>query len=212
MTGQLIAFVGIPASGKTTIRNDLVKRDKIDEVISPDEIRFYDFETQFDPKLEPLVWSIAKARIGRCLSQDKKCLLDCTNIDPRLREDLLVIAKDFGARTKSIALNIDFDIAYNRNKRTPIPINGSFVGQTVPDYAMFRMRSQWDTSGLGHTNESIKRALEKEFDEVEIINRFADKKDCKELNGKITTAPNGKKACLVTYEDDVSYTKKYYYV
>ena len=213
MTGQFITFVGLPASGKTTMQKTLLQRNEVDEIISPDDVRFYEFETQFDPKIEPYVWSIVKARLGKCLSQGKKCLFENANTDFRGRRDLLFIAKDFNAKTKAIALNIDFDIAYNRNKRTPLKINKSIVERTVPDYAMFRMRQQWDTEGFGHTEESIKSVLQKEFDEVEVINRYADEIDCEEMGGEITEGKkSGRKMCRVVYKDGVSLTTKYYFM
>jgi len=213
MQRQFITFIGLPGSGKTTLRKKMVENGEVDEILSPDEIRFYEFETQFNPEIEPQVWSIVKGRLGRILSENKRCLLDATNIDPKQRKDIISIAKDFGAKTKAIVLNIDFNIAYNRNKRHPLKVNGSYVSRTVPDYAMFRMQSQWNASGLGHTEKSIKSVLQNEFDEVEIINRYADEKDCEEMGGEITKGdPSGRKMCRVIYKDDVSLTTKYYFM
>lgn len=215
MVGEFIMFVGFPASGKTTTRRKMLERGEVDEVISPDEIRFYDFKVQFEPSIEDLVWEKATDKIKTCLSDKKRCLLDATNTDPKRRSDLLSLADSLDAKKKAVVMNIDFDIAMARNKhRKPIIVDGVRIGQTVPPYAMFRMKSHWDTAGLGHTKESIKNALiEEGFDEVEVINRYADEFDCKAMNGVVINGKKtGRKMCRVLKRDEVSATNKYYYM
>lgn len=213
MAGELICFIGLPASGKSTLCNQMIEDGEVDEVVSADDIRFYTFETQFDPQLEPQVWSIVKARIGKCLSGEKRCLLDATNVDMNRRHDILAIAEYFGAKKKAIVLNIDFDIAMSRNKRHPIKVNGNHVRRTVPNYAMYRMRYQWDESGLGNTVDSIKDVLKDEFDEVEVINRYADDRDCEAMGGTKRFDSNlNRYVCEVKTDDDVGITKKTYFM
>lgn len=207
MKSTLAVFIGYPASGKTTLRREMLRDEEIDEVVSADDIRFHKYKTQFDPAIESQVWSIVKSRLGDCLSDGKRCLLDATNLDPERRKDLIAIADDFDAETEAIVLNMDFDVAMVRNRRDPIAVDGQMIHQTVPDAAMYRMERMWKSSGLGHTESSIKEALEDEFDEISVINRYADKKDCDELGGQLIQSKPFS-MCLLTQNDDLSVTRK----
>lgn len=215
MVGEFIMFVGFPASGKTTMRRKMLERGEVDEVVSPDEIRFYDFKVQFEPSIEDLVWEKATEKVKTCLSDQKRCLLDATNTDPKRRSDLLSLADSFGAKKKAVVMNIDFDVAMARNRhRKPIYVDGVRIGQTVPPHAMFRMKSQWDATGLGHTKKSIKNVLQKEgFNEVWVINRYVDDFDCKSMGGTIIHGEKtGRKMCRVLHRNEISATSKYYYM
>lgn len=200
MSGKFITFIGYPGSGKSTLRQRMVTADEIDEVISPDDIRFYDFKTQSDPKIESVIWSVVKAQMRSCLSKGKRCLLDATNLERINRQDFIAIADSFKAEKKAIVLNIDFDIAMSRNKRSPIKVAGKDVAQQVPDHVMHRMHYQWINSGMGQTKTSIKEALKDEFDEVEVINRYADKRDCDKMGGILK---NDEKNCELRRETDL---------
>ena len=94
----LIIPIGIPASGKTTLREEIkavAKKQKVPLcIISPDEIRFklLDFEhtgKSYDEKIEPQVWQHVTYEMGKCVEQEKSIFIDATNINQADRSRLL---------------------------------------------------------------------------------------------------------------------------
>ncbi len=76
----LIMLVGIPRSGKTTLRNQLVTQFKY-PVVCPDTIRLSLHGQVFDGTREKEVWTIARVMV-ECLFEDGQStvILDATNI------------------------------------------------------------------------------------------------------------------------------------
>ncbi len=211
---SLLMFIGLPASGKTTLRKELIKDGLVDEVISADDIRFYKYKVQFDPNIEPLVWSEVKEKVSKCLSDGKRCLLDATNLDPIRRKDFINIADEYNADKIAIILNIDPDVAMVRNKlRKPIKIDDKMVGQRVPDDVMKKFIGIWNRYFVQEPTKIFRDLYTEGFNKVSIRQIYTDEKDCKDLNGKITEF-NDKKSCLIEYESPtgLSYIKKYIYM
>ena len=190
-----------------------MEKYKIHDIISPDDIRNEDYLVQQGSRVvEQQVWSIVKAKLGACLAWDKNCLIDATNIHKPNRQDLLVIANAFDAKKYAVVYNIDFDIAMIRNRRPPVFQNGLEISRTVPEHVMHRMRYYWDDGGLGHTKQSIKNALKNEFDDVMVINRYADERDCQEMGGFVDTETFDVPSCRVDITNDLVEMQKHYYM
>jgi protein phosphatase len=205
MGGELTMLIGLPASGKSGARRSLLASGDVDKAISPDEIRFRELGVQFEPRLEPIVWSVAKARMGACLAAGRRCLLDATNLDPERRKDFLAIAEDQGADSKAVVLHIAPEVARQRNRRAPLKVGGLKIGRTVPAHAMRRMEGRWEDSGLGKTKEEIRGSLEGEFDTVEVLQRYADKRDCLGMGGEVKRV-GPREVCEVVEDGDLAQT------
>lgn len=97
LTGEkpfIVIPVGIPGSGKTTLREDYEERYPGICVISPDDIRMsmLDFNRTgiaFDPEIEHEVWKRAFDVLAGCALAGKNIFFDATNLTSRTRHRVL---------------------------------------------------------------------------------------------------------------------------
>jgi len=90
--------VGIAGSGKSTLRECLIRRFPTIKIVSPDEIRFelLDFKNSkkaFDPEIEPKVWEKAYNQLKVCLNSKEPIIFDATNLSYSRRKSVIDIAK-----------------------------------------------------------------------------------------------------------------------
>ncbi|MBC7344989.1 MAG: AAA family ATPase [Clostridia bacterium] len=107
-------MVGAPASGKSTWRLGFKGR-----VINPDTIRREVFNTQFDPAVEPQVWSLAMEELDKALAAGEEVCFDATNITRERRRPLIELAKKHGAVAKAVYFPVNIEILLRRNRCRP---------------------------------------------------------------------------------------------
>lgn len=95
MNGKLIILIGPPAAGKSTWLHQFSG-----EVISTDDIRRREFGVQFDPRVEPAVWSVAYQRLEEAIRSGKEVCFDATNTTRSRRKPLIRIAKKYRASVR----------------------------------------------------------------------------------------------------------------
>lgn len=167
MTKLFTMTIGIPSSGKTTIREKMLKTNPNLCVVSADDIRFkmLDFEhtgRDFDPTIEPLVQERVRERFEECLSEGRDIFFDATNVTRQRREPFVKKAKEHGYQTNAIVLHIDPEVAYLRQKRR---------GRVVPKSVIYQMHYSMEPPKKG------------EFDRVKKIYKWATRSECNDLKG-----------------------------
>jgi len=164
---DFIIVIGIPSSGKSTVRNQIKKQYSELCVISPDEIRERMLNVSvtkksYDPSIESYVWTEAKDKLEYCIEEKKHIFFDATNIKKALRNQFISKAKESGYTTKGIYLNIDPTLALFRQKNRE---------RKVPEDVIYNMYY------------TMEKPTKDEFDILEIINKNAEKNECLKLNG-----------------------------
>lgn len=117
----IIIPVGIPGSGKSTLREEYKRNYPGLCVISPDDIRMemLDFERtgiSFDQKIEDDVWKRSFDELDACIAAGRNIYFDATNLTINVRR-LIIERVDKEIYTViAIYLDIDPDVAISRIK------------------------------------------------------------------------------------------------
>lgn len=125
----LIALVGIPGSGKSTVTD----RSTL-PVVSSDQVRA---DLLGDPSCQDqaaVVWAEVHRRLAAHLAAGESVVLDATNLDPDHRAPLLEIARAAGATPVAWRITTPHTTSRRCNER-----RGAAGGRLVPDGAMDRM-------------------------------------------------------------------------
>ncbi|MFA5731317.1 MAG: AAA family ATPase [Acidithiobacillus sp.] len=157
--------IGIPSSGKSTIRTQILKKYPKLCVISPDEIRFQllDYEhtkKDFDPEIEPQVWAKAKLQLNQCIENTQDIFFDATNVDKKGRTDLLHQLSPNYIK-KAIYIQIEPELAILRQKKRE---------RQVPEKIIYDKYNNLQLPTLD------------EFDSIDIVSQQASKQECEDLN------------------------------
>lgn len=143
MTKQLIITVGIPASGKSTLR-EMYPHMK---VVSPDEIRRRLLGVDFDPDREALVWEeVWKVfKIYSDIGED--IYFDATNTTKKRRADVINHINKDEYRIIAHYIKIDVEIAIERNMQRE---------RHVPESVMRSMAEGMEEPGLDEGIDEIR--------------------------------------------------------
>ena len=131
---KLIALMGIPASGKSTVVGQMQG-----EIICPDDIRRELTGDRGDQSRNEHVFQLAHARLLNCLGDVDDTyddvIFDATNVTASARNALLDIADHCGATKRLIVMRTDFEECKTRNAyRTQ---------HQVPEHVMDRMHERF---------------------------------------------------------------------
>jgi O-phosphoseryl-tRNA(Sec) kinase len=126
----LIALMGLPSSGKTTIARVLAK--ELDGhygfssiMVGTDDVRRWipRQADQFDPEAEPFIKGLTLKIIDFCLKSDYLVINDDMNYYKSMRHELKQIAEENQAHFILVHIQIPLEIAleWNQNRGLPVP-------------------------------------------------------------------------------------------
>jgi predicted kinase len=124
---KMYMLIGLPRSGKTTFRNQLIKQKTIDlTVVSADELRMLMFNKRFDVDNEPLVWYHRKIFLRSLMVHGKNVLIDETNTTIARRKGLFDLCEQYKYDCIGVHIATNRDICVSRaledNDNDIIPI------------------------------------------------------------------------------------------
>jgi O-phosphoseryl-tRNA(Sec) kinase len=199
MTKFLLALCGLPASGKTTlaeqIRNRLKPQSRV-EIVSTDKWRDQDYYARFVPKKEHAVRQGALEVTAKTLSRGTSVIHDDTNYYSSMRHELYEIAK--GNRCAFAVVHVctplEVVVKWNQSRANPLP--EEVILKIARNFESPGSKYQWDRAiavvdlsqiraedaalevakairALKTTHEKTIAAREREVDELDIATRQA---------------------------------------
>ena len=128
--GIVIAGIGIPGSGKTTVLERFAKEHSY-AYISPDQIRE---EISGDARIQSdmrVVWDTAYRRMREALKADRSGVFDATQYKPKDRREFIEEARAMGAeKIIGVYFDVSLPVALERNRARD---------RNVPEHAVERM-------------------------------------------------------------------------
>lgn len=128
MSTTLYMLIGLPGSGKTTWRNQILFSP---DVFSPDDILEEKFRYQWTPQHASEAWSTAYQKFGKFLicNNDAIGVFDAVFPTPRDRGHIIQIAKGAGCIVHAVYFDTPYEVCKSRNDQRP-------DHRRVPDKAM----------------------------------------------------------------------------
>ena len=172
----LIALVGLPASGKSTLANAIKKKMmqkfKVNEdhisIIDPDLIRSIITENsvEFDYTIEPKIRKKNLEKVRKELEQKKIVISDDLNYYRSMRHDLKLIANNLKIRFFIVHLSTPLKTCLEWNKKR---------GSLIPDEVIYKIQEKidkFDRYNWDFPIYSVDLSISKNLDEVsdEILN------------------------------------------
>ncbi len=121
----LLVLCGLPASGKTTLGNAIVRalEDYPIHIVSTDNWRDDTYYTQFTPEREQWVRRMAYEQTTRLLTAGQSVIHDDTNYYVSMRHELFRLTMTRGCRFGVIYVNTPLNVAlrWNRQREREIP-------------------------------------------------------------------------------------------
>lgn len=109
----LILMCGIPASGKTTVRN---REFQDATVICPDDMIGYTKESPWTPQAAKSAWKNADRLLYEAIARgDETIVFDATMVSPKRRRKYVDIARKANMEVKAAYCRVDLDTALERN-------------------------------------------------------------------------------------------------
>lgn len=111
----LYMLIGIPGSGKTTLRDRMNQDDIKKYYVSSDEVRFAFFGDENNQNNNNFVFDYINAFTKLHLSNGISVIYDATNISAKRRKETLELFKDIPNRSVAIFFNVPLETCIERN-------------------------------------------------------------------------------------------------
>lgn len=113
-------MIGVPRSGKTTIRNVISKALPSVRVLSADDIRLT-FNVKFDPKIETEVWNKHSMLLLDNIKESKSMIIDNTHISKKTRTPTIKTLKDNGYKVIAVEIHSSYSEIMRRAEESAFP-------------------------------------------------------------------------------------------
>ncbi len=147
MTQFLLVLCGIPASGKTTLAEQLVKALHPDydvELVSTDDWRDAAYYSEFKPENERMVRAKALQRTRELLSGGQSVVHDDSNYYASMRHELYSLATEQGYAFGVIHVSTPVNVALNWNLQRNQPVPTEVVQQISERFDIPGSKYSWD--------------------------------------------------------------------
>jgi O-phosphoseryl-tRNA(Sec) kinase len=147
MTEFLLALCGLPASGKTTlaeeIRTNLKPRTRV-EIVSTDQWRDKEYCSKFQPEKEHAVRQSALETTREILSNGKSVIHDDTNYYSSMRHELYSIAKETVCAFAVVYVSTPLEVALKWNQSRGVPIPKEVILKIADNFEPPGSKYEWD--------------------------------------------------------------------
>lgn len=143
---KFIMLVGLPGSGKSTYAKKLIDNNTV--WLSSDKIREEIYGTEEEQKNPALVFSLMFDRTVENLNNNKNVIYDATNINRRLRKDLL-------DRLKRKVNNVFYECVLIYTKLEECKKRNSKRDRKVPEYIIDKMVKNFEVPVKGEGWDNI---------------------------------------------------------
>lgn len=119
---KIVITIGVPSSGKSTIREKYLKEDPKLCVVSQDDIRFKELDSEntkiyFDPNIEPKIKTLTFDTLDKCLKSGENVFFDATNTTKDKRKPIVEQARKYGYKVEMVFIDIDPKLAILRDSK-----------------------------------------------------------------------------------------------
>lgn len=147
MTRFLLVLCGLPASGKTTlaeqIRKSLKPRSKV-EIVSTDQWRDRDYYERFTPEKEHAVRRTALETTMNILSRGTSVIHDDTNYYSSMRHELYAIAKESQCAFAVVHVCTPLEVVLRWNQSRANPIPEKVILKIARNFELPGTKYEWD--------------------------------------------------------------------
>lgn len=118
-----VAFIlmGVPRSGKTTVRNRIKELVEDVHVSSADDIRIRDFNVRFDSSVEDKVWNTHTRELNMAIRNEEQIIIDNTNCTRKSRVDYIKKLRNAGYKVVGMEVKVSYYELMERAKKTSFP-------------------------------------------------------------------------------------------
>jgi predicted kinase len=154
---KMFVLVGLPASGKSTIRDVLAKhmdQSKIGfRIVCPDDIRGEICNGDMtDQSRNREVFEIAHKRLGQYLKGGTSVIFDATNVDRKSRRQLIKVADKSKAGKIAVWMDTKLRVCKERNRKRE---------RVVPEFVYDKMNRKYTEPTIDEGFDSIIRVGKK---------------------------------------------------
>jgi len=132
MTQELVLTIGLPASGKTTWTNEMIRKNPEYVNVNRDDIRLMmqgrERYAKFSRWRESIVTATAMALVQEALAQGKSVIVSDTNLDPKRNENWKGIASEYNVEYREkLFTDVPLGVCLERDAKREYPVGGKVI-------------------------------------------------------------------------------------
>lgn len=124
---KIFILIGLPRSGKSTIREMILDKHFYIVPVSADDLRYEIYNQRYWENGESDVWNFRKHHLNSLMKNGTTILIDETNTTIKRRAPLLKLCDEFGYTPIYIHIDTDKEICVERAKK----INDTYIIPTI---------------------------------------------------------------------------------
>lgn len=135
---KLYMLIGIPGTGKSTLRNKLYT--KINAlIVCPDDLRNMMLNAEhshlhFEQSIEPAIWSSIYYILESTMELQRNIIYDATNINKSSRFKIIEIAKEHGYDVVGIVMTASSELAIKRDSERKRSVGSLVMKRMIASY------------------------------------------------------------------------------